>query len=322
MLFLTNRAINEKLTKTVETGRKISFDLDNNAGCKDVYFCRKNNENDYVELGSQSFMQALKDSKAQQILLLVHGFSNMPNDVFKRADTLQQLFDNKQKDLVEVVPIIWPCDNDIGIIKDYWDDQKSADHSAASFARAFEMFMHWQQDPDNQDTPCLKRINIIAHSMGARVLRETLNSWNKNNLFNGVPLLFRNTFLIAADIVNESLEHQHLGKLICDASRNVSVYYASDDLALRSSKISNLKNKVASRRLGHSGPENMKNTPENKVYAIDCDDFNIRYDMPKGHSYFLTNNKGEAGRVFKHLYQSITTGRVQVDDTKNRRHIL
>ena len=69
------------------------------------------------------------------------------------------------------------------------------------------------------------------------------------------------------------------GELISHASRNVVVYFASDDLALRSSKVANLKNKIASRRLGHTGPENMTLTSAN-VYAVDCDDVNTAYDMP------------------------------------------
>ena len=149
--------------------------------------------------------------------------------------------------------------------------------SAFSFARALQFFMKWR-DTEPEESPCLKRINVLAHSMGNRVFRETLSVWNKYDLASGVPLLFRNTILMAADIVNESLEEDQEGRLISQSSRNVSVYYASDDLALRASKVSNLKNKVASRRLGHTGPENMDKTQSN-VYAIDCDNFDNRYDI-------------------------------------------
>lgn len=180
--------------------------------------------------------------------------------------------------------------------------------------------MSWR-DKAPEDAPCLKRINILAHSMGNRVFRETLSMWNKYDLANGVPLLFRNTILMAADIVNESLEESQEGRLISQSSRNVSVYYASDDLALRSSKISNLKNKVASRRLGHTGPESMKNVQSN-VYAIDCDNFNNKYDSPKGHSYFLEDDKNNIGKVFEHVFNTIKSGRVLVEDVKNRKHIL
>ena len=181
--------------------------------------------------------------------------------------------------------------------------------------------LEYEEDDGAEDDPCIKRINVLAHSMGNRVLRETLSKWNRYDLANGVPLLFRNIFLVAADIVNESLEEGMDGRLISQASRNVSVYFASDDLALRASKISNLKNKVASRRLGHSGPEDMQKTQSN-VYAIDCDNFNNKYDQPKGHSYFLDDGSGNIGVVFMHILETIKTGRVHVTDTVNRKHVL
>lgn len=185
--------------------------------------------------------------------------------------------------------------------------------------------MTWRNDPPEDGKPCLKRINVLAHSMGSRVLRQTLSVWNKYDLASGVPLLFRNTMLVAADIVNESLEGSRERCLISEAFRNVSVYYASDDLALRANKVANLKNRVASRKLGHTGPENMKKTQCN-VYAIDCDDFNNKYDSPMGHSCFLDNGgKGKdnkVGVVFEHIFKTIKTGRVPVDDASNRKHIL
>jgi esterase/lipase superfamily enzyme len=222
------------------------------------------------------------------------------------------------------VPVIWPCDNDLGISKDYWDDQKAADSSATSFSRALCRFIEWREsdrnDPDID--PCLKRINVLAHSMGNRVLRETLAYWDRYDLADGVPMIFRNTFLVAADIENESIHREHKGALICDASRNVVVYYASDDMALRSSKAANLKNKIASRRLGHSGPENMELTPNN-VYVVDCDDVNNAYDRPKGHSYFRSGRKkGEPGVVFNHIFDCLQTGRVFPEDAERRATIL
>lgn len=263
----------------------------------------------------------LRDSDVKQLLFFIHGFSNLPEpDMFPRVAKLQEYFDEKEQGMVLVAPIIWPCDNDFGIVKDYWDDQKSADQSAFSFARVLQKFMAWRDDAP-EDTPCLKRINILAHSMGNRVFRETLSIWNKYDLANGVPLLFRNTILMASDIVNETLEEGETGRLISQSSRNVSVYFASDDLALRSSKISNLKNKVASRRLGHTGPEDMAKVLSN-VYAIDCDNFNNKYDKPKGHSYFLSDENGNIGTVFEHMYNTMKSGRVYVDDKENRKHIL
>jgi esterase/lipase superfamily enzyme len=319
MLFVTNREpIGSIRTKK---NRAFKFDLNKNSPSNSIYFCKRNAKKDYIELGSTAFMQELKDCDAQQLLLFIHGFSNLPEpNIFPRVSKLQKLFNAKDPSLVKVIPLIWPCDNDKGIVKDYWDDQKSADKSAFSFARALQHFMKWRSELDEAD-PCLKRINILAHSMGNRVFRETLCTWDEYDLASGVPLLFRNTILMAADIVNESLEKDKKGRLISHASRNVSVYYASDDLALRASKVSNLKNKVASRRLGHTGPEDMDEV-HNNVYAIDCDDYNNSYDIPKGHSYFLEDGNGNAGKVFEHLYNTIKTGRVEVNDKLRRRHEL
>jgi esterase/lipase superfamily enzyme len=319
MLFITNRSPLGSIR--TRRNRAFKFDLNKNSPSNSIYCCERQGKDNYIEIGSTDLMSRLKNSKAEQILLFIHGFSNLPEpDIFPRVTKLQEYFDLKKPNLVEVVPLIWPCDNDFGIVKDYWDDQKSADKSAFSFSRALQFFMAWR-DKAPDEAPCLKRINILAHSMGNRVFRETLSVWNKYDLANGVPLLFRNTFLMAADIVNESLEEEEPGILISQASRNVSVYYASDDLALRSSKISNLRNKVASRRLGHTGPEDMKKVQSN-VYAIDCDNFNNKYDKPKGHSYFLDNGNNEIGSVFEHMYNTIVTGRVTVDDERNRKHIL
>ena len=319
MLFITNRQ--PRQSSRTRINRKIDFDLKKNAPANDLYYCRRNGKNDYTEIGSAALLQSLKDSNCKQLLFFIHGFSNLPEpDIFPRVEKLQQLLDEKEPDLALVIPLIWPCDNDLGIVQDYWDDQKSADASAQSFARLLNRFLDWR-DQQPEEAPCLKRINILAHSMGNRVFRQTLRAWNKYDLPGGVPLLFRNSFLMAADVVNETLEKGNPGELISHASRNVSVYFASDDLALRSSKVSNLKNKIASRRLGHTGPENIHKVNSN-VYSIDCDNYNTRYDSPKGHSYFLHDENGMSGKVFDHLFDSIKQGRIDIDDRKFRLKIL
>ncbi len=175
--------------------------------------------------------------------------------------------------------------------------------------------MAWRNSKEfnAQSDPCLKRINVLAHSMGDRVLRRTLWAWNNYDLASGVPLLFRNTFLVAADVVNETLHVGYSDELMC---------HASDDLALRASKVANLKNRIASRRLGHSGPEDIDQTPKN-VYSVDCDDVNSAYDRPRGHSYFRSGHRrGTPGKVFNHIYECLRTGRVYPDDKFRRSSII
>ncbi len=299
--------------------RKVTFDLEDTDPTAAVFFCQRKGPDNYREIGSQKFFKALRTPPpkgAKQILLYIHGFNNLPEgDIFDRALRLQKFFDKKSKGLIEVVPMIWPCDNDMGILKDYWDDQDAAEKSAVSFSRVVGKFMDWRDEmapnrENDRDRYCLKRINVLAHSMGNRVLRYTLKKWVHD--FGAAPSIFRNIFMAAADVVNETLEPNQAGHYISDAARNVVVYYANDDLALRSSKVVNLKNKVVSKRLGHSGPEDMNKVSRN-VYAIDCDNFNNTYDKPKGHAYFIEDGNGKPGSVFLHILHSLQTGRVHAN---------
>jgi len=322
MLFITNRYPKQGIETVI--GREFDFDLNENAASNSIFFCTRKKKDNYQEIGSENFLNRLKKSACRQLLIYIHGFSNMPEDVFSDVKEFQSLCNKKKDDEVLVIPVIWPCDNDLGIVGDYWDDQKSADMSAFSFARVLQKFIAWrnseQFNPEND--PCLKRINVLAHSMGNRVLRETLAAWNKYDLASGVPLVFRNTFLVAADIVNESLQVGERGEHICYSSRNVVVYHASDDLALRASKVGNLKNKIASRRLGHTGPEDMALVSSN-VYSVDCVVVNTSYDKPKGHSYFRSGTrKGQPGKVFDHIFAALKTGRVYPDDEFRRTSII
>ncbi len=325
MLFITNRALRQ--SSRSRANRSVDFDLDNNVAQQSLFFCRREGEGQYTEILSKPFLAALRESDAEQILIYIHGYSNLPEPhIFPRALALQQLFDTHQRGMALVVPIIWPCDNDASIVGDYYDDQIAADASGFAFARALEKFRAWQEEQrEKEEGTCIKRINILAHSMGNRVLRETMRIWTGELLRDFPPLLFRNTFMLAADVVNESLHRHGDGETIAQASRNVVVYFASDDLALRASKVANVANRVASRRLGHTGPEDMSRVPAN-VHAVDCDDLNTKYDSPTGHSYFLYDEDGEkggkAGKVLSHIAGCVETGRVPPGHDGSRLTIL
>ena len=308
MLFITSRM--PTVNTEPELNKNFVFDMGNNSSSKSFFCCRRVKEGKYEEIGSEGLLPELKKAQWRQILLYIHGFSNMPEDAFRGAEEFQALCDQKKTNEILVIPLIWPCDNDRGVIKDYWDDESSADQSAYAFARLFAAFMKWRNSKEYnpEDDPCLKRINVLAHSMGNRVLRQTLVQC-QNKLPKGLPLLFRNVFMASADVLNETLHKGQPGECICHAARNVVVYYASDDLALRASKVANVVKAEASRRLGHTGPEDMNLTPQN-VYAVDCDEVNMEYDPLKGHTYFRSGKKkGQPGLVFDHIFQTLVTGR-------------
>jgi esterase/lipase superfamily enzyme len=327
MLFITNRAFKEGMTPKGADGkfqfpRSVNFNLSNNQAEQSIYFCRRDSKESYTEIGSQAFLTELKTSEYREILLYIHGYSNLPEPaVFPRVEELQRLFDQKENKRIIVVPLIWPCDDDAKQIQDYFDDQIAADQSGIAFARLFQKFLAWREKPTmDNSVPCTKRINILAHSMGNRVLRSSFANIVQYFLPQGMPLVFRNIFMAAADIVNEALEIGQEGQYIPPAARNVVVYYAADDLALRASKVANI-GKIASRRLGHSGPEHMDKVSKN-VYSLDCDDFNSVYDSPIGHGYFAGDGKGNAGILFNHMWRCINTGRVPMNPLDARTSIL
>ncbi len=308
MYFITNRFFKEDIESPSDGSvREVTFDMNNNVTASMFYYCKKEDDKLY-EIQSKNFFTEIKNlDEYTDIVLYIHGFNNYPDkDIFPRAEKLKSMFDKTlKKKKVLVIPVIWPCNDKVGILRDYISDQNNADASAFAMARAFESFIK-----HTQDATCNKRINIIAHSMGNRVLRETLIKLKYDVLSHAMPQVFRNIFMIAADVVNETLHKDESGSVISESSRNCVVYYANDDLALNGSKVINVKNKIVSKRLGHTGVEDMQKV-SNNVYNVDCDDFNNSYDKPKGHSYFLDTRKGELGKVFKHMAEAIDSGRVK-----------
>jgi esterase/lipase superfamily enzyme len=308
MYFITN--------KTVEvSGENLKFQESNEIS-QSLRYCMMIQKEEFKEIGSKSFMKTLMNAPEKEILFYVHGFNNQPySDVFPRAKSMQNQLNDAKLDRIMVVPIIWPCDNDFGIIKDYWDDQDSAEETGRVFARAISKLIGWQDE--NQSNPCMKRMHVFAHSMGGRVLVHCLHHWANNFGGGGVPYLFKNVFLMASDIPNESLEANEQGKYIPESAQRVISYYANDDFSMPASKISNMRNKVFSRRIGHTGPKDMTKVPDN-VYAVNCDSFNNKFDTPKGHSYFI-DKKDMKSPAFQHV---IKTLRARNHDLGKRKIVL
>jgi esterase/lipase superfamily enzyme len=292
MLFISN--------KTITGSDKNTEFLAENVISNHLYYCELGAKNKFEIIGSKLFMKTLKEHKHKEILFYIHGFNNQPDTVFKNAKALQHVFDNANLSVL-VVPFVWPCDDDFGIVQDYWDDQDSAESSGRFFSRSISKLLNWQES--NQDDPCMKRMHMLSHSMGNRVLMKMLDHWRKHVSGGQMPYLFTNVFMLAADIPNESLEKYQEGHCITMASRRVHCFYANDDLAMSASKVSNIKNRVFTRRLGHTGPERMGKTPDN-VFVVNCDSFNNKFDL-SGHTYFLPSNEGNNPPALDHIISVI-----------------
>ena len=309
--FITCRSIYPVKTDKSENNlnvRIVDFDEQVTSPTNEVFFClhdKNQKVNWFEEIGSPLFVEYLSLSQYEHVVFYIHGFNVEIADAFKHAEKMQAFFDNHYKKVL-VVPIIWPCGTKLGIIRDYWDDQKSADMCAISLSRAINKFFSIQS---HKDTGCNKKMHIIAHSMGNRVLKETMHYWFHYDSNGLIPITFENIFMKAADIVDTSLEPNQKGFIISQICRKVFIYYADDDLALKGSKVINTTGRqILTKRLGLEGPKNQLSLPDN-VHSLNCTGLNNEADILLGHTYFFYPN-GKPTPVMYHI-GNVITGQVK-----------
>lgn len=222
------------------------------------------------EIGLDLFLDGLQTAWNSQVLLYVHG-TGAPATVLKENERLQEQCDDAEPGLVQVVPVLWPSPD-----RRTWTGGNAPEADAQPAQDApdgtvgvgvgdvLRTLLHWR---DNQPLASRKRISVLAHGTGARVLRDALASWADDT---GPPYgAFRNIFLVAADVGQHALETGRPGQRLSDAARNVTVYYANDDWAFSSP--ASRRRDAATRRLGQTGPADLSAAAQN-VYAVDCDD--------------------------------------------------
>ena len=185
-----------------------------------------------------------------------------------------------------VVPVDWACSDKFRPDKAYYEDQESAEFAG----RAFGNFLRGVK----QSGIIKNTLNVVAHSMGNRVLRcvgksavSHDSSWYTDALQDGVSLLeaapedlkrhedlFDNLFFVAADIPesvfekpdgkenSEQQEHALRSGVAALAvmTKRMHVLHSLHDRALMLSKVSNSSWTGFSRRLGIVGPKSRRGT--------------------------------------------------------------
>ncbi|SBM99296.1 alpha/beta hydrolase [Klebsiella variicola] len=301
MLFITNRSPQGSFVTT--PGRDFIFDLLDNTPSASVYYCQRDRLNNKdIELGSDNFLQAIETSQVKSILFYLHGFRNLPEDVFTAAQLVQNLCDTLAPFKIMVIPLIWPCCGEKGIIQRYYDDRDAANDSGSSFSRVIQRIVDWGR---GRKTAC-KSINLLAHSMGNRVLCAALNNWYQSSVER--RRLFDFSFMVAPDLESNALETNEPAEVICEVTRDVILYHARDDLALKASKIVNFN---ALPRLGSLGPAYMTRIPNN-VTVINCGSVNQPADSLIGHSYFesLADDATKPSLVIQHIINCMIKGEI------------
>lgn len=311
MLFVTNRTPANNNAHFV--GEKITFDLQNTLASETVYFCTRKAPFDYINIGSQRFIDKLNElPQNTQILFYLHGFNDTDEArIFPHADLLQALINHQAKQyLVHVIPLIWPCDDDSlwQLADDYWEDQTAADNSGIAFANFFHQMkkvFFTLNDTVNKPRKC----QLFTHSMGARVLTSTLAEMALTFGEDSFIQYFSHVFMAAPDLVNNALECEKEGEKIPKIANNIIIYHARDDLALGASQIANLRHRVLSRRLGRTGVKSLNKVPDN-IYQVDCNDFNHQFEPGVGHVYFLTDPWNRTSPIVKHVVNTIIAQQV------------
>ncbi|HBX57612.1 alpha/beta fold hydrolase [Pseudomonas sp. UBA2684] len=189
------------------------------------------------------------------ILVYVHGYNNSAEEVVKRHRRLQA-------DLTAlgwkgaVVSFDWPSDNKtVG----YLEDRHDAKFSAMQLVTDLIALLAAKQTPD-----CAVNTHIIAHSMGAYVVREAFDDADDARLENNSWMISQLCF-IAADVSAASLNEGHASSdsLYRHCTR-LTNYFSLGDSVL---KLSNVKRAGVAPRAGRVG---LPEAAPRAAVDIDC----------------------------------------------------
>ncbi len=194
--------------------------------------------------------QSLNNDKEDHAFIFIHGYNNSFKDAALR--TAQLYYDLSYKG----VPILysWPS---IAETEGYFTDAKQIEKS-------INLFQQFITDISKNNPN--KKINIIAHSMGNRLLINAIDKLEKEN----PEIKFENIILAAPDVAKNDFISKHYNNIVKSA-KNITLYCSKKDIALKASKIINKQN-----RLGYAGKDILKKEPINTVdiTKVDkCGDF-------------------------------------------------
>jgi esterase/lipase superfamily enzyme len=170
-----------------------------------------------------SFVTALsaaaRQSAGGRVLIFIHGFNNHFDEaVFRFA---QIVHDSK----TPAVPVLfsWPSQGLVGLAA-YQEDRQSAAQSRAGLEQLFDLVAN---------TPDVKEVTILCHSMGCFLTLETLRSKVARDGRIGGKV--KNVLLVAPD-VDVNLFHAEMLQM-GRARPRFALFVSQDDRALKLSKL-------------------------------------------------------------------------------------
>lgn len=272
-------------------------------------------------LGSQTIFEEVRQEmqqNAEDTLIFIHGFNTSFRGALRQAAQVHQVLttadslNSGQPLKLNICLFSWPSDGNLLLTNPrsrdlvaYKNDRLDAAASGAAFARGFLKVADFISQ---QDERCQQRLHLMAHSMGAYVLRYALQEVRKF-VADRIPRVFDQILLVAADEDDDAFDHDYKFRLLPRFTRHVSVYFNRNDLALWASD--RLKGNPV--RLGTDGPIQPLQLPRN-VYPIDCTDVIARAGNSSEHSYHIS-----VERVIVDIRQVLRNQ--AVDEIPGRRYI-
>ena len=224
---------------------------------------------------STLFFKNLKAGMEQNrdVLIYIHGYNVSWYDAVGTAKALEYMLNRNTKDddkKVMVVLFSWPSDGSMMPFAAYKSDRSDARDSGQAIGRAilklkdFLTQVHTNAE-DEFMRPCLQQIHLLTHSMGNYVLQNSLKKIQGYSNTGGLPKIFENIFLCAADVNDDCLEKGEPMEKVHQLANHISVYFNKGDLAMYISDYT----KGNRDRLGHSGAAK-PGAIHNKIHQVSC----------------------------------------------------
>ncbi len=227
--------------------------------------------------GRETFTATLQDAiyyeGSDSILLFVHGFNVKFDEALVRAAQLSN--DLSRNDAYDVgIPVLysWPSAGEVSI-EEYRADRDRSINSAPYLEEFLDLIT---EDLD------VSRINIVAHSMGNRVLTKALEDYARDYLVRHErdDLEFR-ILLVAADVERDVFAAAN--GVFDNLDANVTIYTSDTDRALYASNILN-----KAKRLGETDTDKPYIRNAQNYQTIDATAVTTQL-FGTGHNYYSDN---------------------------------
>lgn len=234
--------------------------------------------------------ELIKEENTGDVLFFIHGFNTDLDGVREAFKRLNKKYVKEGSPIKHIMIFTWPGRSPV-IPYHYFDDKKDAIRSGEALARGIDKLLKFFNEffLKARNPLCMRKINLMVHSMGHRVLKHTMLELIK--LQKAIPELFKEIVLVAADIEYNIFEPHEAFDTLINFGDRVHIYFHEHDRVLDISAFT----KNLSNRLGKHG---RKEINLSQKYIIDSDVTSTHDDKDYGleesrlnHWYYYTSTE-------------------------------